>query len=269
MERSQLKYEKIGAGEPFLFMHGLGADRRQTVSAFRSLDGVCVIAPDFPGHGGSHLNENDISFDSFSNLIIDLLDSLNMDSLHLGGLSMGSGVALNLALRFPERVKSLVLLRPSWLNTPCPVHLELVAKVGRWIEEYGVEAAHERLTDDLEFQKLNNANYLVAKGIEALLQRPQAVAGAKVLDGMWKSRPFNDLESLRSISQPSLVLQSPEDDLHPGQVADTIAKHLVETLEHSLPARYRLPVQYEEQLVSTVRNFLKTQGLVFQGKSKI
>ena len=110
-----ITYEVLGEGEPLLFMHGLGADRRQTTSAFADLPGVQVIAPDFRAHGDSiYSNEGLLGFDQFADDVIAILDELGLEKVHVGGLSMGSGGSLNLAVRYPERVRKLILLRPSW-----------------------------------------------------------------------------------------------------------------------------------------------------------
>ena len=52
------------------------------------------------------------SFDTFADHVVALMDHLGIERCHLGGLSMGSAIALNIALRYPDRFKKLILLRP-------------------------------------------------------------------------------------------------------------------------------------------------------------
>ena len=52
---------------------------------------------------------------------------------------MGAGVALTLALRYPQRVGGLLLVRPAWLAAPAPPNLDCMAAVGEYIRDDGVE----------------------------------------------------------------------------------------------------------------------------------
>ena len=38
---------------------------------------------------------------------------------------MGAGIALNIAIRYPEKIKALILVRPAWLHKPHPENLHL------------------------------------------------------------------------------------------------------------------------------------------------
>jgi pimeloyl-ACP methyl ester carboxylesterase len=48
----------------------------------------------------------------FSDDLAALLDALDLDAVHVAGHSMGGGVALQLAIDHPPRVRSLVLVAP-------------------------------------------------------------------------------------------------------------------------------------------------------------
>ncbi len=58
------------------------------------------------------------TFDVFADDLIALADQLGLDRFVVGGISLGAGTALNLAIRYPERVSALVLCRPAWLDRP-------------------------------------------------------------------------------------------------------------------------------------------------------
>ena len=243
-----LAYDTLGSpdAEPLIFLHGLGAGKIQTTSGLPHLENVHLIAPDLPGHGDSTRYEPaSYSFDSFADHVIALMDHLGIGPCHLGGLSMGSGITLNLALRYPGRFKKLILLRPSWLDSVCPPHLKLVADAG--------EMPREQFETLPEFQALRAANEPVANSITAVYQRPDNA----VLDRMWRSRPFESLNQLTSITAPALVMSSPRDDLHPESVASTIAKALPNSQLVGLPARYHEPDAYQTSLNQHINQFLK------------
>ena len=69
-----------------------------------------VLIYDILGHGRTTLNKEKISFDDFSDQIIDLIDELKFSKIHLIGFSIGSLIARNFATRFSDRLKSLTLL---------------------------------------------------------------------------------------------------------------------------------------------------------------
>lgn len=69
-----------------------------------------VIAPDFPGYDASDHEIPDYSMKAYAVYMNQLLDSLNIKKAHIVGYSLGGGVAIQLAHRFPEKVESIDLL---------------------------------------------------------------------------------------------------------------------------------------------------------------
>ena len=203
-------------GTPLLFMHGLGASRQQPIASLATLPNTRLIAPDMPGHGDSlTFDPDDFSFDFFADQAISLLDQLEIESINVGGISMGSGLALNLALRYPQRVKKLIVLRPSWLDQIEPPHLSLVAKVGQWLHHEDEETATQKLALDPDYQTLAEQNMPVAESLTALLDRRKDPVSTQVLFKMWQSRPFESLTQLSQIPNQTLVLDTTRDELHP------------------------------------------------------
>ncbi len=241
-----------------MFLHGLGADRRQTLSALASLEGIRLIAPDMPGHGDSMIDDYDsLSFDDSAEAVLSLIDDLGIDQFDLGGLSMGSGISLNIVKRVPERVRRLVLLRPSWLDQTCPEHLSIVARVGKWIESEGLESASELLQKDAEYLQIESTVPKAAQALMALFTRPQALEAARVLSALWEDRPFAQLSEIGAISHPALVLHCSQDSLHPRRVAEAIAAVLPEVVLDELPARYVDGESYQKDLLKKITRFLQ------------
>jgi pimeloyl-ACP methyl ester carboxylesterase len=104
-------YEERGTGIPLLLLHGFPFSSQ----SFRpQLDsppkGLRVIAPDHRGFGGSTLTGEVSSMSAMAADALALLDSLNVESAVVGGVSMGGYVALALARLDPGRVRGLVLV---------------------------------------------------------------------------------------------------------------------------------------------------------------
>ena len=243
-----LCYETIGSdsAEPLVFLHGLGSGKIQTTSALTDLTDHRLIAVDLPGHGGSmDFDPANFSFDYFADLVVELMDHLGLEKTNLGGLSMGSGISLNIALRYPERVKKLIILRPSWLDSPKPAHLAFAAKPA-WETEAEFSARPD-------FQDLLATNQPVAQSVLGLYQRTDN----RVLEKMWKDCPFSSLEKLKNVSNLALVLDSPRDELHPAEVAEKIHDALPNSSLVHLPPRYHEPAAYQTSLNQHLNNFLK------------
>ncbi len=96
-------------GIPIVFIHGVGLDHNIWDPQINEFDNTVLIY-DILGHGRTPLNKEKISFDDFSDQIIDLIDELNFSKIHLIGFSIGSLIARNFATRFSDRLKSLTLL---------------------------------------------------------------------------------------------------------------------------------------------------------------
>ena len=103
-----------------LLIHGLGATKASFLPTLGALAGhYRAIALDLPGFGDSDkplLAPYDARF--FAEAVTALIDELGAERVDLVGNSMGGRVALEVGLRYPERVNRLVLLTPSlaWLR---------------------------------------------------------------------------------------------------------------------------------------------------------
>lgn len=106
---------KISADrETVVFIHGVGQDHTVWVLPMRyfARHGRNVVAVDLPGHGRSEGPPLE-SIEAMADWVIQILDELSVERAALVGHSMGSLVALDAAGRFPERVRSLVMVAVS------------------------------------------------------------------------------------------------------------------------------------------------------------
>ena len=111
--------EALEAGDPsappVLFLHGLGASK---VSLLPVIAGLApdhrVIAMDFPGFGKSSAPLN-ARYDAgwLASSAVAALDAAGVEQAAIVGNSMGGRVAVEVALRHPDRVTALGLLTPA------------------------------------------------------------------------------------------------------------------------------------------------------------
>jgi pimeloyl-ACP methyl ester carboxylesterase len=104
-----------GAGEPVLLLHGLGATKGSFLPTVAALAGSFrTIAVDLPGFGDSYKPIGaPYHAPFFARAVAELMTALGIERAHVVGNSMGGRIALELGLRFPERVGRLALLAPS------------------------------------------------------------------------------------------------------------------------------------------------------------
>ena len=103
-------FNKKDQKTPIVFVHGVGLTHEIWQPQLDFFKEYTTLTYDILGHGKSTLNKEIISFNDFSDQIIELIDELKIDQIHLIGFSIGSLIARNFATRFGERLKSLTLL---------------------------------------------------------------------------------------------------------------------------------------------------------------
>jgi len=110
LRRPRLYYERRGAGEPLLLITGFTISSAVFDPVLDLYAGAFeCITYDNRGSGRSGAPLHPTSMAELAADAARLLDALEIDSAHVYGLSMGGMVAQELALRFPERVRGLIL----------------------------------------------------------------------------------------------------------------------------------------------------------------
>ena len=100
--------------DPVLFIHGWSISTEPYQDSLNALaQKYWVIAPDSPGSGRSHCDRCLVSYQTYANCIVQLIERLNLDSFKLIGHSFGGGVALALAAAIPEQVSSLIVINST------------------------------------------------------------------------------------------------------------------------------------------------------------
>jgi 3-oxoadipate enol-lactonase len=107
---AKLYYESTGSGQPVLLVSGLGMAATgwwRTIPVLAQ--GLRVLTLDNRGVGRSDVTRGSYSLVQLADDAVAVLDAAGEESAHVYGLSMGAMIAQELALRYPERVRALVL----------------------------------------------------------------------------------------------------------------------------------------------------------------
>lgn len=97
-------------GAPLLLLHAWGESWRSFERLIASLPDLLLVAPDLRGHGGADKPLGGYSLDEVARDAVAVLDALGVRRAHLVGSSSGGYVAQQLAVMYPDRVSSLVLV---------------------------------------------------------------------------------------------------------------------------------------------------------------
>lgn len=116
----RMAYVEIGKGETILFVHGLGGNLSHWLKQVASLSNTHrCIAVDLPGYGWSDkvftTNKSQLAF--YAEVLSSFIDRKGLKKVVLAGHSMGGQVAVITALRYPRKIKKLVLVAPAGLET--------------------------------------------------------------------------------------------------------------------------------------------------------
>src|SRR4030095_14295410 len=106
----RLSYSIEGEGPPVLLIQGVGLPGRAwqpQVEALRG--GYTVLTFDNRGVGASDGGPDPLTIDAMAADAAAILESENIDHVHVMGHSMGGLIALRFALINPARIKSLIL----------------------------------------------------------------------------------------------------------------------------------------------------------------
>jgi pimeloyl-ACP methyl ester carboxylesterase len=213
---------------PFVFQHGLGADISQPLSFFGDVHPFRLISMDCRGHGRTaplgdrHL----LKFNSFGDDIINLLDHLNLSKVVMGGISMGAGIALNLAVRYPDRTRALILGRVSWLAEPLPPNLAVFPKIAGLIRQHGAHRAKELFASTAEYQTALRSSPANAASWMLQFLRERADETSEILESLPNDVPSPDIASWKKIDFPTLVLANRNDPQHPFEYGQVLAREI-------------------------------------------
>jgi 3-oxoadipate enol-lactonase len=107
----ELYYEEYGRGTPVVLIHGLAGDSSAWKAQIERLQGSYrVIALDNRGAGRSSAPDYPYTTRHFADDTMSLLDNLGIgEPAHVIGRSMGGAIAQEIALAYPQRIRSMII----------------------------------------------------------------------------------------------------------------------------------------------------------------
>jgi len=123
-----VRYRDTGDGPPVLLLHGILRSLDDWTEQHDLLTGHRVISVDLAGFGESDPLPGRTTLPPLAEHVIEFLDALGETRpLHVVGNSLGGAVAMLLALRHPDRVRSLVLVASAGFGQEVTIALRILA----------------------------------------------------------------------------------------------------------------------------------------------
>ncbi|NBD08403.1 alpha/beta fold hydrolase [Corallococcus silvisoli] len=213
----------VGQGHPVVFLHGGLADHRAALFRVAKLaDTHRLLCPDLRGSGRS-IHTGPLSWDRLADDVAALLGHLGVEHAVIGGTSMGSAVALRVALRHPRLLRGLILMSPLYPGAERPM-AEAVTAALRAMGEAG-ERALEQGVESLRplFERLPSPVRDVA--LEMMLGFDAGSVAASTRFLARREQPMHSVRELESFDVPVMVLPG-IDPQHPAEVAELYLRHL-------------------------------------------
>jgi pimeloyl-ACP methyl ester carboxylesterase len=220
----RIEFDTYGEGDRTLILiHGLLMNRRMFERLGRTLAerGNRVVCADLLGHGRSDRPEDLrlYSMPIFARQLLALIDHLEIGSAVVGGTSLGANVALELATRYPERARGLVIEMPVLDNAlPAVAGAFGSLLVGLSVVRPAFEIA-SRVTS-----LIPRTHRLIDMPLDIARQRPGP--SLAVLEGLLLGETAPHREERVKIGHPTLIVGHRRDPIHPfsdsGMLADEL-----------------------------------------------
>lgn len=215
-----IAYVDQGEGEQtIILIHGLGSYLPAWKKNIPELSKhFRVIAIDLPGYGKSSKNPHSGMMTYYARVVKEFIEALGLESVVLGGHSMGGQISMVTALYYPERVEKLVLTAPAgfekftegqkeWFRSVMTVRGVMLTPVEDIISNLAYN--FYELPDDAGFMITDRIAMREAEDFEAY-----CYAVVQSVNGMVDEATH---EYLHKIQQPTLIIFGEKDNLIPNR----------------------------------------------------
>ncbi|MCL6563210.1 MAG: alpha/beta fold hydrolase [Firmicutes bacterium] len=242
---SQVAWFEAGQGPAMVLLHGGGGTGKDWWYQLQHFgQRYRVIAPDLPGFGRSDWLAEVQSVADLPAFLAQFLRQVGVDTMVLGGNSMGGRVALAFAARWPELVSHLVLLDSVGLDLPTvPVRNPLAVPPDRFLELLVHDPA----------QYLRRTPYRTLEDAHALTRGRQSFARYLAASPVVADPAI----AWDRLTMPALLIWGREDKVVPLAYGEALAQRLPRARLAVIEACGHLPhLEWPEQTNQTIEAFL-------------
>ena len=222
--------DQVKKRPPVILIHGAGGNHLSWPPQIRRMADERVYALDLPGHGKSEGTGRQ-SIDEYVDDLIAFMKELKLRAAVVVEISMGSAIALTLALKFPKKVLGLGLLGSGSKLRVDPSILETAGNPSTF------ESAVEMINENC-FSTNSSQNLIQLSKQNMLEMRPPVLLG-----DFLACNEFDVTSQLGKIDVPTLIICGAEDKMTPlkysellrGRIANSHL-HVVDNAGHMVMA---------------------------------
>ena len=208
-----LNIEEYGSGEPIIFIHGVGGSSQYWYYQREYLKNFMrVILVDLPGHGQTE-GEGCKTIEEARDAVRNAITSMGIKKTYIVGHSMGGGIAMSLALSYPELVKGLVLVCTGAKLRVLPAILDQILK--------DKEATVRMIMMDYAFSKKAPLK-MKENGFKDMMKS----SAETIYLGFSACHQFSVMGSLDKLSLPALIIAGKDDLLTPPSFSEYLHKEI-------------------------------------------
>ena len=221
-------YELFGEGQPLVFISGLGGDhlnwKMTQVPYFTAAGYRCLL---FDNRDVGQTDESPVASYTIRQCAEDLaglLVHLRINHAHILGASMGGRIAQELAINFPELVRSLTLVCTSSLSDPITHY-----RIASWRNarvKFSLEEFYEMLGVWLFTYRFYEKPEALKMFRQAALGNPNPQSVSGYLRQCDAILAHNTLDRLSRITALTLVIVGDEDIVNPPRQSRLLAEKI-------------------------------------------
>src|SRR5262245_237905 len=212
-----------GSGEAVLMIHGLGGTSNVWTPVLPAVARLRSVRPDLPGSGRSHRVAGPLSIERFVQAMQRVCAALGLDRVHVAAHSLGTIVALHLAVTSPRLVRSLALFGPL-LCPPDPARTAIRARgeKARAEGEAGMQAIADQLVQSAISTETRIRRPVAVAAVRELVMRQCPEGYARSCDALADAQPAD----VSGIECPTLLVTGDEDTIAPAQAVRHIGDRI-------------------------------------------
>lgn len=231
---------------PVILIHGAGGTHLHWPPQIRRLHDQRIFAVDLPGHGRSE-GVGHQTIEDYAENILEFMKAVKLNSAVLVGHSMGSAIALTVAIRSPRLVSGLGLVGGGSRLRVSPAILQSAANPSTFpdavhmVSEFSFSAHASAKLKELAEQRLSGT-------------RPTVLYG-----DFLACNAFNVTDQLAGISAPTLIVCGAEDRMTPPKYSELLRDNIPNArMEITANAGHMVMLEQPELVASVLADFFNS-----------
>jgi len=233
-----IEWVKIDSGDKptILFFHGF-SDRKETFyfSAKNLYKNFNLIIPDLPGFGNSTADHRLIySLDNYETWLCEFIEQNNISRFHLVGNSLGGAIAIKLAIKIPDKIKSLSLIDPAGFYLAEKESIYEEALNGKNLFRVETPAEYDKFRDRVFYNRPQLPKFVKEFMISSAIQNKDwygkifnELANIKLVkDGVKTVEELSLNSTCKELQVPTNIFWGKHDTLFPYETADFLKKQI-------------------------------------------